>query len=102
MVQRWLQSCGFAEPAMSWFASARTYKTPIAGAVSGVMEVGPDAVPAVADLNGDGLKDLVCGQEDGTVVMLANSGTAAAPRYTSAAALYSEVDVDVDVRSRTA
>merc|ERR1719443_803391 len=59
-----------------------------AGAVSGVMEVGPGAVPAVADLNGDGLKDLVCGQADGTVVMLANSGQPGDPLYTSAAALY--------------
>ena len=78
---------GLPAGAVSSIAPATVAVTYV-GAVSGVMELGLDAVPTVADLNGDGLADLVCGQADGTLVMLVNSGTAAAPLYTSAAALY--------------
>ena len=78
---------GFSDGSVGSITDATVVNT-FAGAVSGVMEVGLGAVPAVADLNGDGLADLVCGQADGTVVMLANSGTTAAPLYTSAAALH--------------
>ncbi|MCI0513895.1 T9SS type A sorting domain-containing protein, partial [candidate division KSB1 bacterium] len=43
--------------------------------------------PEIADLNGDGLQDLILGQQDGSVVFYANSGSQANPVFTTSVPL---------------
>jgi hypothetical protein len=43
---------------------------------------GRNAAPAVYDVNGDGKPDLIVGTENGTLVYLENTGTAAKPAFT--------------------
>ena len=45
------------------------------------INVGDDSTPAVADLNGDGMLDLVVGDGDGMFHYFENTGTATAPKF---------------------
>ena len=45
------------------------------------INVGEDSTPAVADLNGDGMLDLVVGDGDGMFHYFENTGTATAPKF---------------------
>ena len=45
------------------------------------LNVGEDSTPAVADLNGDGMLDLVVGDGDGMLHYFENTGTATAPKF---------------------
>ena len=45
------------------------------------INVGDDSTPAVADLNGDGMLDLVVGAGDGMLHYFENTGTATAPKF---------------------
>ncbi|MBK8118775.1 MAG: VCBS repeat-containing protein [Sulfuritalea sp.] len=46
------------------------------------IDVGNRSVPVLADLNGDGVLDLVAGENDGALNFYLNTGTNAAPDYT--------------------
>ncbi len=50
----------------------------------GLSEVGSNAVPAVADVDGDGDLDVLIGEESGNLIFFENTGTASAPAFAPA------------------
>ena len=49
--------------------------------------------PALGDFNGDGRTDLLCGQRDGTLLLVANIGTVDAPAFAAPQFNYGQIDV---------
>ena len=60
---------------------AYTARTGTANPLNGI-DVGTDSAPTFADIDGDGLLDLVVGERDGNLNYYENTGTASAPTYT--------------------
>jgi len=56
------------------------------------IDVGDYSVPEFADINGDGLMDLVIGRGDGTLVYYKNTGTASVPVWTLDAVVFAGID----------
>jgi hypothetical protein len=70
------------------------------GANGAALNVGAQAIPCVADWNGDGLADLLCGDGSGNVHLFPNTGTREAPVYESETLLQAQgVNVNFNVRS---
>lgn len=57
--------------------SGYTYLT----AAGADFDAGYTSKPCVTDWNNDGLPDILCGEDSGTVLLLLNTGTAAAPAF---------------------
>jgi hypothetical protein len=61
-------------------------------AYAGIDE-GNFSVPSFADLNGDGMKDMIIGMENGTLSTYLNTGTPVNPIWTYNGSIYSGIDV---------
>jgi len=67
------------------------------------LTAGSRSAPAVVDLNGDGLKDMVCGQVDGVLFFFENQGSNADPQLADYEYLKTgSIGVDVGSTSRAA
>ncbi|MFA5123470.1 FG-GAP-like repeat-containing protein, partial [Zavarzinia sp.] len=78
---------GAVDGTLSYFENIGTTTAPVYVARSGAanpfdgLNVGADATPSLADLDGDGDLDAVIGAADGTLHYIENTGTATAPVY---------------------
>jgi hypothetical protein len=61
----------------------------------GISTIGNNASPALADMNGDGLLDLIVGERTGVLSYFQNSGTANAPQFPSSPTISNFGDIDV-------
>ena len=84
----WTSSSGKADGNLNYYentgtASAPTYtvRTSTANPFNGI-DVGVASAPTFADIDGDGLLDLIIGERDGNLNYYENTGTASAPVYT--------------------
>jgi len=61
----------------------------------GINTIGQNAAPEIADVNGDGLQDLLVGERVGTIAYFENTGTTSAPQFSQAAtnAKFGKIDV---------
>ncbi|WP_422370993.1 calcium-binding protein [Hoeflea sp.] len=67
------------------------------------LDVGLDAAPVFADLDGDGDADLILGRADGTVGFFENTGTSLQPAYTARTGTANPFDgIDIGSSSRPA
>ncbi len=64
----------------------------------GITNIGANAAPEIADVNGDGLLDLLVGERVGTISYFENLGTVTEPDFASAATFsnFGGIDVSVD------
>jgi hypothetical protein len=64
------------------------------------LSVGYRATPCVDDWDGDGLKDLICGNGDGFVFFFKNTGTAQSPAYAASTRIQAGgADLNLGIRS---
>ncbi len=69
----------------------------------GFLDAGARSAPVVADLNGDGINDLICGENSGYIYYFQNNGTNANPYLANSEALFNgPVQIDVTNTTRLA
>lgn len=81
---------------LEWIKNAGTKKQPLwrpGGLFFAGIAVGSSSVPLFADLDGDGLVDLLVGNGRGQIVFYRNTGTASAPRYVIAGTRFANLSV---------
>mgnify|MGYP001223979191 CR=1 FL=1 len=61
----------------------------------GISTIGNNASPAIADINGDGLLDLIVGERTGILSYFENTGTASVPQFPSSPTISNFGDIDV-------
>jgi flagellar hook assembly protein FlgD len=64
-----------------------TFRGPIKDAGGNTIDVGWSSIPTFADINGDGLQDLLVGEHYGNVIHYQNTGTGSTPKWTLVGAL---------------
>ena len=95
---------------MPALAQAAPVMVPVAGGGSEPLDVGARSSPAVADMDGDGRKDLVIGQTDGKLRFYSNVGSDDAPafsnfayvQYDTGGGVLADIDLPGSARSRPA
>jgi uncharacterized protein (DUF2141 family) len=87
---------GQGDGSLLYFKNIGTRSLPLwqqDNAVVQAIDVGDQALPAYADIDGDGDYDLFIGNADGTISFYRNTGSASAPAYTLETATYNSINV---------